>query len=406
MRSIGSLSALVLLSFVLLSLTALGQDHLLPAPPEIKVVEQPDSPVRLSITGVRKFDGQIRNIGLKIENLSGKGLVAVATRGMTKDEIDGQASWSTPLRSGHSAGLIAMSAKPIEGERSLLIDAAMFEDGTVWGEDKSGNGELFKGIRAGRFRLIADLTEQVGKGDEAALRAYLERRPYLPEYARIEKKTKFEEGFVRGYGAEMFSFQQDLKDRPDIGAVATRLAVLREQIGVSSRGKGKRIAKTFSIDDILKIERIEMDGRAVELNDEFTAGDDWMRGVVVTIKNASAKRIVSLTVNVGFPESTATGNMMMYSTTYGRRPGLRPEVKIAERPMIDPDSSVQISFGGEEFVRLTRFLDERHPLSQLSRAELGFGMIHFDDGTAWSMGNMMKPDPGDPNRWIPIGKAK
>jgi hypothetical protein len=110
-------------------------------------------------------------------------------------------------------------------------------------------------------------------------------------------------------------------------------------------------------------------------------------------------------MNVGFPESTATGNMMMYTLPYGRSPGLRPEVKIPERSVIAPEASIQISFGGEEFVRLTRFLDSRHPLSQLSQAEIGFGMVHFDDGTAWSAGTFMKPDPMDPNRWLPIEKA-
>jgi hypothetical protein len=73
--------------------------------------------------------------------------------------------------------------------------------------------------------------------------------------------------------------------------------------------------------------------------------------------------------------------------------------------MIDPDASVKIDFGGEEFVRLTRFLDSRHPLSQLSQAEIGFGMIHFDDGTAWSAGTFVKPDPTHPNRWLPIEKT-
>ena len=401
------ISVAVLPLFVLCAFVShtVSQDHSLqPAPPEIRVVEQPESPVRLSLLGVRRLDGAIRNITLKIENLSDKGLVAVATRGMAKDEMDAQAGWGTPLKPGHSAGLGAMSSKPIEGERSIYIDAVMFEDGSVWGPNNSGTADFFKGAHAGRLRLLEDVTAQLGKHDDEALRSFV-KDPILAERARTVQMTKYEEGFRRGYAEGIYGFRQDLELRKgDVTSISDRLAVLKSQMGMESRGV-KRIGKTPTINEVLRIDKVEVRGKTTQFNEAFEAGDDWMRGVVVTLTNISEKRIVSFIFDANFPETTATGNRMATNITYGRIPGLPTAVKIAERPAIEPGASVQISYTGEDFEKLVRFLKQRHPLDQLSRVEIGVGNVYFDDGTAWSVGTLMRRDEKDPRRWVPIEKT-
>lgn len=401
--SVAALSLIVLCTFVS---HALSQDpNLMPAPPEIRVVEQPESPVRLSVLGVRRLDGAIRSITLKVENVSDKGLVAVATRGMAKDEIDAQTGWGTPLKPGHSAGLGAMSSKPIEGERLIEIDAVIFDDGTVWGEDTTGNGEFYKGIRAGRLHLIQDVTEQLGRRDDAGLVTFI-KGPILAERARTAQMTRFEEGFRRGYADGIRGFRQDLELRKgDLMSIADRLDVLKSEMGMESRGV-KRIGKTPTINEVLRIDKVEVRGMKVPFNQSFGTGDDrWMRGVVVTLTNITNRRIVSFTFDTHFPETTATGNMMVSTTNYGRMPGLPAEVKIAERPVIEPGDTVRITYIGETFEKLEAFLKLRHPLDQLSRAEIGVGMVYFDDGTAWSAGTMMRRDADYPGKWVPIERA-
>jgi hypothetical protein len=401
------MSFAALLPFILCAYVShtFSQDpNLQPAPPEIRVIEQPDSPVRLSLLGVRRLDGAIRNITLRVENFSDKGLLAVATRGMAKDEIDAQTGWVTPLRPGHSAGLGAMSSKPIEGERSIAIDVVMFEDGTVWGEDKTGNGEVYKGIRAGRLQLIDDVTEQLRKHDDEALTNFI-KGPILAERALTVPMTRFEDGFRRGYADGIRGFRHDLELRKgDVTAISDRLAVLKAEMGMESR-RVKRIGKTPTINEVLRIDKLEVRGRTTGFNEAFEAGDDWMRGVVVTLTNISEKRIVSFIFDVNFPETTATGNRMVSNISYGRMPVLPVEVKIAERPAIEPGASVQISYVGETFEKLEGFLKSRHPLYQLSRAEIGVSKVYFDDGTAWSVGTWMRRDENDPRRWIPTVKA-
>jgi hypothetical protein len=34
--------------------------------------------------------------------------------------------------------------------------------------------------------------------------------------------------------------------------------------------------------------------------------------------------------------------------------------------------------------------------------EMAVGMIVFEDGTAWDKGQMLRRDPDNPERWIPI----
>jgi hypothetical protein len=293
--------------------------------------------------------------------------------------------------------------RELPSEGIIATDAVIFLDGTVWGPNILGEADFLKGMHAGRLRLISDISEQLQNGDEKAVRRFINRQPYLPEVTSIEKKSKYEEGIVRAYGGEIMNFRHDLQGRRDIGTVSAWLAVLKSQMGVAGVAKnGKWIAKAFGIREPVAIEKIEVDGRVVPLNVEFTAGDDWMRGVVITLKNTSSKTIVSLSVGIDFPHATSHGSTMSYTVSLGRQPGLRPEVKIPERPPIKSGESFQIGFSEQEFANLSRFLNEQTPLSQLSRAEISIGMVYFDDGTAWSTGAMMRPDPNDATRWFPI----
>jgi hypothetical protein len=306
------------------------------------------------------------------------------------------------LEPGHKTGVLTRLETEWPGEIVVAVDAVVYLDGTVWGPNTSGEAEFLKGVHAGRMRLIADISAELKNGEEA-VRTLINREPYLPEFTRIEKKTKFEEGMARAYGAEIIGFRHDVLNRGDIGAVSARLAVLKSQMGIGNGSRnGKRIAKMLSFQDLLIFEKLEVDGRTIPLNDEFAAGDDWMRGVVLSLKNSSSKTIVSFSLDVDFPETKRTRNMMRYTISHGRQPGLRPEVKIPERPAIKPGESFQVGFSEQEFANLNRYLGEQTSLGQLSRAEIGIGMVYFDDGTAWSMGNMMRPDPNDPRRWIPI----
>lgn len=376
-----------------------------PAPDGFKVIEQANSPVRLSVAGVRRMGDEVRTIQFRVENIGQKGIITVLTAGMEKEERNGEATWRSALLPGASSSLMVFSTKHIEGERNVLVEAVLFEDGTVWGANTNGGVDLLKGSWDGRLRLISDLSTLVAANDEASLRAFVENDPMIPvEYRNLEKRTKYDEGFARGYSAEVLGLRSELKERGDVGAISARLAVLKEQMGLSTRGKGKRIAKAFSVNDAFKIERVEVSGRAVALNDEFSADGDWIEDVVVTIRNQSGKRIVSFSLHVTFPETSATGSTLSYPVQYGRQPGLPQGVKVPESPVIEPGESVRLDLGDHYSLMERMAVDTRHSLSQLSRAELGFGMVFFEDGTAWNAGTMMKPDPSAPTRLMPIEK--
>ena len=379
----------------------LAQFGLEPVPSNVKYAEQAYSPVKVSIEGVRNSGTNFKTLTYKVQNLGGKPVWGVATTGLP-GTANVKTFFADSLEPGHKTSVLTQLDTELTEEIVITVDAVVFLDGTVWGANATGEAEFLKGAHAARMRLISDISTELKNGEEA-VRTLINREPYLPEFTQIEKKTKFEEGMARAYGAEIIGFKQDLRSRGDVGAVSARLAVLKSQMGVGGTTKnGKRIAKMLSFKDLIIIEKLEVDGRSIPRNDEFAAGDEWMRGVVLSLKNSSSKTIVSFSLDIDFPETKRTGNMMRYTISHGRRPGLLPEVKIPERPAIKPGESFQIGFSEQEFANLNRFLGERTNLGQLSRAEIGIGMIFFDDGTAWSMGNMMRADPNDPKRWIPI----
>lgn len=395
----------LILSAAFFGSDATAQFHVLhPAPAYLKIAEEPDSPVRLSIDGVRLEGGELRLIQLKAENLGSKGIFGIATAGMLNGENNALSVLPTPLRPGYSTTLSIFIPRPVDGERNISLDSVLFEDGTAWGPDRRGNGEFFRGRRAGLLRFVTDVSEELSKNDATGFQSFVERRPYLPEYTKIQKKSRFEETLVRTYGAELLSLQQDLNEG-GLLRVAGRITVLKEQLGLLPRSRGKRIARASGINDVIKIERLDVGGRPVGLNDEFSAGDDWLRGAMFTLKNVSGKRIASLSLTFVFPETTATGNRMSYTVLYGRRPGLLPDLTTATRPTIGPDETVEVGFTDDEFQKLDRFLNARQPLSQLSLAEISIGMVYFDDGTAWTSGRMMKRGAA-PDSWIVIEKKE
>lgn len=210
-----------------------GQTTMLqPAPANIRLTEQPDSPVRITLEGVRvKDDGAVWMVQLRVENTSSKGLSAIATVGMSEGEVNGQMMFPTPFRPGRSFMVAATSPKGVVGEREISIDAVIFDDGSIWGPDKHGSSEYLKGIKAGRIRLIQDVSDVLAANDDAALKEFFDRQPYLPEYTQIEKKTKYEEGFVRGYGGELAGLRQILRTdgKP---AVVSKLTALKDDFSI------------------------------------------------------------------------------------------------------------------------------------------------------------------------------
>jgi len=69
--------------------------------------------------------------------------------------------------------------------------------------------------------------------------------------------------------------------------------------------------------------------------------------------------------------------------------------------LLMPKEALDISLASE-YAKISNFVGNRHSISSINRIELEISFIVFEDGTAWSVGDFMRQDPNNPDRYIPV----
>ncbi len=160
----------------------------------------------------------------------------------------------------------------------------------------------------------------------------------------------------------------------------------------------KLVTRAREPNEPLEITGLRTDKASIELGRDFKPDSDWLKDFSVTYKNKATKAIVSATIYIAFPESTKTGNVMMYPLSFGTP---RKAALLGERSvMIKPEESFTVSLDERNLALLKTFLERRHTLDSLSKIEISAGFLLFDDGTAWSNGSYRIEDPKRPGIWI------
>src|SRR5437899_318831 len=78
----------------------------------------------------------------------------------------------------------------------------------------------------------------------------------------------------------------------------------------------KSIAHTPRQNQPVRIEKVQIAGKLAlpgvgsAIQENIDGGDDWMRGLAITLKNTADKSIVYAMVLLEFPETEATGQLM------------------------------------------------------------------------------------------------
>ncbi len=400
-------SAVILLSVLcVLSTVAVAQRVLQPPPDNIKVVEQPDSPLKMTINEMRvhpefgqSLSYQVRNIG----TASVMGFVVDGMPGSTRRAVTLRA----PLVQGGtvSEGIIIYPQKEVTGEYKPKIDFVLFQDESTWGARSTGDADFVVNFFDGVKRVITDAKRLVAQGDEGKLMDFIKSPPSLPvATGDMSKWTQGQLGLFRGYQVGSIAFRESLKVRGDLKGISGKIADLERLLGgdKTTGEKGKRISMSPHYFEMpIKIESISIGSDAVRFDENIPARPDWLKGLTFKIKNTSGKTIKRVAFTLDFPETAGNGGMMAYTLTYGP-PGLPniPVIDTHETP-IPPDAVFEYGLDEKEFVRLKRFVESRQPLDQLSRMHINFQHVHFDDKTGWSGGPIFE-HPQIPGRWSSI----
>jgi hypothetical protein len=144
----------------------------------------------------------------------------------------------------------------------------------------------------------------------------------------------------------------------------------------------------------------------------FEAGDDWLKNLVVVIKNLSNKEIVAGSIRLDFPETGAGiegDSFMSKSVELGRKPdhalyrpdGVKLDPATAEPLQLLPGQELRVPLA-PYYAEIRTIVEKKRPITSITTLRLIVQFFYFADGTRWAPNNFQKPDPGTPGKYILI----
>lgn len=167
----------------------------------------------------------------------------------------------------------------------------------------------------------------------------------------------------------------------------------------SSQERSKVVKLSYSRKPIIKISQLKVSEKNRNFGENFDEDENWLKNLSFKLENQSGKRIIYLQVNVNFPETRASGNMMSFPIVFGQFPGIENRSKNPPL-LLNPDDSIEVSLS-KDYDELARFINTRTSISFMQKAELEIGFVIFDDKMAWA-GDYLRQNPNNPKSYIPI----
>jgi hypothetical protein len=171
--------------------------------------------------------------------------------------------------------------------------------------------------------------------------------------------------------------------------------------GAGGQTGQKVIEKAFTRNEVVQFTEIKVSQDVIEPGKSFDADDEWLNKTFVKVKNISGKAIVYLELALDFPETKATGSVMSYRVVFGQLPGSRFPQRHDPLFML-PGDTLEIPLQ-QHYAKIKSFVEERHRITDISKAELGINFVVFTDKTCWFAGNFCRQDPNNPDHYINTG---
>jgi hypothetical protein len=151
------------------------------------------------------------------------------------------------------------------------------------------------------------------------------------------------------------------------------------------------------------ITEFKASGKAVNQDEEFEEGPDWVRNLTFKLKNKSNKTITYIMVNVTFPETKAAlnGRVVAHQIHLGQD----PDNKMEQAPLhLAPEQSMNLSLAPEYDDIKGAVTVQRLPMENISKIIVRLQEVMFDDGSLWSAGILYRrnANPNQPNKWLKV----
>lgn len=147
---------------------------------------------------------------------------------------------------------------------------------------------------------------------------------------------------------------------------------------------------------------IKVNRQSVSFDQKFGAGDDWMKGLVFTVKNRSDKLILVVYLQFQFPRPPGVSEQISVSHMFYGNPDLLARKPTSEERLVGfaPGQTVDIHLTSEDFGYLQSFLSDTHYGSSIEKVNFRINEVLFEDDTMWSGGSQLLRDSKDSSHWI------
>jgi len=146
--------------------------------------------------------------------------------------------------------------------------------------------------------------------------------------------------------------------------------------------------------DRIKVKHRNGDGGREGLDRvEFKDTDDWFKRVRVRLRNVSGKPIIGMEAYLYF---------RLPDTELRFRVRLSAQTEPRQTQPLDPGAETELSVTDQSWARTANILAQYGKDPNLAAVTLSVETVGFSDGSQWDMGRILRRDPGDPQRWIPI----
>lgn len=148
-----------------------------------------------------------------------------------------------------------------------------------------------------------------------------------------------------------------------------------------------------SVKNTISVKR-RKDGEGLD-NAKFLETSGWFTRVQVRLRNVSSKDIIGLRAYL-YLEPPA-------SKTLFRVPLTTPN-QLQSQPL-SPGAEIDLIVSDQSWRQTESILTQPGADANLAAVTLSLDIVVFTDGLQWNRGHLVRRDPSNPNRWIPISKA-
>lgn len=169
----------------------------------------------------------------------------------------------------------------------------------------------------------------------------------------------------------------------------------------------RTIEKQSFSNEPVKITVVKTKKGVVNPGEKFKDKTEWFKGLKVIVENVSDKPVTYIRVGILFsrPKGGAQDYPYGEPLEYGVNP-FSPEgsEKSNQARAIAPGKSIELVMPDVAYSYTKAILKELKFPESIKRIEIAVETVGFEDGTAWSGGQMWRRDQTAPRGWSPVEK--